>query len=240
MISVHIKDARVHQGSAPRVLAIFSYRYDAHLVPDLLANIEPFVGGWISYDDRGAREIFSDEPSRRHALVCAAKEAGADWILPIDPDERFECRLAEAMPELIAVQGPVAYSFPVRELFAPDAYRVDGIWGRKHQARLIRVPDEIGASPMSLHSSWHAIAPGVQLRVLDFNLYHLKMITPERRRARRDLYNYLDPDRRFQAIGYDYLMDEEGLMLELIPEGRTYHPTFSDDHGLWMPDVTGV
>lgn len=100
------------------------------------------------------------------------------------------------------------------------------------------MPDEIANSPMPLHSPWQAIAPGAELRVVDFNLYHLKMLTPERRLARRDLYNHLDPDRRFQAIGYDYLADDTGLVLECVPEGRDYDPVFVEDHGLWMPDVS--
>lgn len=238
MISIHVDDGR--RSSSPLVLAIFSFRYDAHLVPDLLANIRPLVDGWVSYDDRGAGDIFSDEPARRQALVVAAQQAGADWIMPIDPDERFERGLAEAMPELTAAQGLVAYSFPVRELFTPDAYRVDGIWGRKRQSRLIRMPQQIAPSPMPLHSPWQAIAHGADLRVVDFNLYHLKMITPQRRMARRDLYKHLDPDRRFQSMGYDYLSDESGMTLERIPEGRAYDPDFVEDHGLWMPDVSRV
>ncbi len=33
--------------------AVFSYRYDAHLVPDLIANIAPVVDGcWIALNDR--------------------------------------------------------------------------------------------------------------------------------------------------------------------------------------------
>lgn len=234
MIAVHIKPQRTRGSRAPLVLALFSYRYDAHLVPDLLVNIDPLVDGWVSFDDRAASGLFSDEPHRRRALVMAARDAGADWILPVDPDERFESRLADAMRELVGVEGQVAYTFPVREMFLPDAYRVDGVWGRKQQSRLIRVPDEIGDAAMPLHSPWHTMAPGAELRAVDFNLYHLKMIAPERRRARRDLYNRLDPNRACQALGYDYLDDERGMVLEQIPEGRGYLPAFEDDNGLWM------
>ncbi|MBA8905583.1 hypothetical protein [Aminobacter ciceronei] len=65
------------------------------------------------------------------------------------------------------------------------------------------------------------------------NLYHLKMIDPARRSARRDLL--LDPHRRDQAIGY--LADETGVQLEAIPADRSYHPPPTDDGGLWMFDV---
>ncbi|TIW19796.1 MAG: hypothetical protein E5V65_09705 [Mesorhizobium sp.] len=64
------------------------------------------------------------------------------------------------------------------------------------------------------------------------------MIEPKRRGARRDLYNHLDPDSRLQKIGYDYLADESGAVLEAIPAGRDYFPAHTDDGGLWMADVS--
>jgi hypothetical protein len=63
------------------------------------------------------------------------------------------------------------------------------------------------------------------------------MITRRRREARAALYKYLDPDRRMQSLGYDYLADEEGAQFEAIPAGREYLPPHSDDGGLWMPQV---
>jgi hypothetical protein len=223
----------------PLIMAVFSFRYDHHLVPGMLKNIATMVDGWVSFDDRDSAEVFSDEPARRHALVTAAKQAGADWILAIDPDERFERGLARRIRELTRGNDYVAWSFPLRELYAPHAYRVDGVWGLKAQARLFRVPREISPSPMPLHSPWHAVAPGIEVRVTDLNLYHLKMIAPARRQARRDLYKHLDPDQKLQAIGYDYLADEEGIELENIPIQRFYDPPFVEDHGLWMPEVPG-
>lgn len=234
MISAHVN--RPRRVSVPFVLAIFSFRYDAHLVPDLLTNIRPMVDGWISFDDRAATEEFSDEPRRRRALLAAARDAGADWVLAVDPDERFERRLADAMPALTAVSDPVVYSFPLRELYAPDVYRIDGIWGRKRQGRLIRVPSRIAEAPTPLHAPWHTLIPDAAIRRAEFNLYHLKMITPARRRARRDLYNRLDPERRSQRDGYDYLADDRHMRLERIPEGRGFDPPFVEDYGLWMAD----
>ncbi|MDH3263696.1 MAG: glycosyltransferase, partial [Paracoccaceae bacterium] len=68
------------------------------------------------------------------------------------------------------------------------------------------------------------------------NLYHLRMATPERRRLRRALYAAADPERLFQPIGYDYLADERGMVLEPIPESRGFSPPFEEDQGLWAPD----
>src|SRR4051794_25031238 len=74
----------------PLVLAVFSYRYDADLIPDLLENIEPMIDGWVAFDDRNAGDLFSDEPRRRRLLIERAEELGATWVLAIDPDERIE------------------------------------------------------------------------------------------------------------------------------------------------------
>ena len=240
MIEVRLKpDSGRGARRAPALLAVFSFRYDAHLVPGLLANIEPMVDGWVSYDDRGSTEEFSDEPARRHALLAAARQAGAEWVLAVDPDERFERGLADALPALVGAEGPIAYAFAVRELYGPDCYRVDGVWGRKSQTRLFRLPAALQPSPAPLHSPWHMLVPGAQVRDAGFNLYHLKMITAERRRARAALYNRLDPGRRYQPIGYDYLADDEGAVLEKVPEGREYHPPHVEDGGLWMPAPGG-
>ncbi len=232
MISAHIKPGR-----APRVLAVFSFRYDAHLVPALIANVEPMTDGWIAYDDTGGDGVFSDEAHRRVALLTAAREAGARWALAIDPDERFESSLAAEITRLTASEETLAYIFPVRELYSADQYRVDGVWGRKRQARVLCLADGVVRPQGELHLSWASFIPKPQLRETQFNLYHLKMITAERRKARAALYNHLDPKRRMQAVGYDYLADDSGLQLERIANGREYRPSHQEDGGLWMADV---
>ncbi len=40
-------------------------------------------------------------------------------------------------------------------------------------------------------------------------------------------YQRLDPDCRWQAIGYDYMTDQTGLRLEKLPRGREYKPPFA-------------
>src|SRR5687768_3960972 len=74
----------------PRVIAIFSFRYDAHLVPNLIENLRPIVDGYIAYDDRGASEPYTDERARKAVLRKEAREMGAQWLLCMDPDERME------------------------------------------------------------------------------------------------------------------------------------------------------
>jgi len=223
--------------SAERVMAVFSFRYDADLVPDLLTNLKPLVDGWIAFDDRASTELFSDEPSRRKQLLAAARQAGAGWVLAVDPDERFETALADAMPALTAAEGLVAYSFALREMYTTQCYRTDGIWGKKRQARLLRLPHSWAESPSPLHSPWTGLVPEARIVDTEFNLYHLKMLTSERRQARAALYSHLDPEKRFQPIGYDYLMDDTGAQLETIGKGREFAPPHVDDGALWMPSV---
>ena len=233
MISTHIATR-----GTPNVLAVFSFRYDAHLVPAMLANVAPLVGGWIAYDDRGSVEPISDEAQRKITLLTAARETGAHWVLAVDPDERFEWALALDIGRLTATREALAYTFRLREMYTPDSFRVDGLWWKKRQARLLPIWPGVAVPRGSLHVSWAAFIPGVRLRDTDFNLYHLKMITPERRRARAALYNHLDPERQAQPIGYDYLTDDEGLKLKRIGAGREYHPPHDDDGGLWMPQLS--
>ena len=222
------------------MLAVFSFRYDAHLVPALLENIRPMVDGWVSWDDRRSSSLVSNDRDLRFRLLDAAHEAGADWILRVDPDERFESALAERIGRLTAVKLPIVWTFRLRELYAPDAYRIDGMWGKKRQGRLFPLFDFLFPSRTSGRfrmDEFHSESFPTFYRRLSsgLNLYHLKMIAPQRRRHRRDLYAALDPERRFQEVGYDYLADESGALFEKIPEGRSYRPPHVEDGGLWMP-----
>lgn len=242
MITIRMKPRRWRRAqwfwSRQKIIAVFSYRYDAHLVPDLIANLDPIVDGWIAYDDRGATGAFSSEPQRRRALLAAAREAGADWILAMDPDERLEGAVADQIGRLTAGHRRIAWGFWCREMYSPTSYRVDGLWGGKVQHRLFRAYDPATYRSKDLHGAWYPPDLGLQARNSGLNLYHLKMIEPKRRIGRRDLYNHLDPKHVLQKVGYDYLADETGAVFEQIPPGRLYHPPHVDDGGLWMADVS--
>ncbi len=225
--------ARGH-GRAPHVVALFSFRYDAHLVPALVQNIAPAVDAWIGYDDRAAPELLSNERYRRRILALKARELGARWVLTVDPDERFEQALADRIGALTSEARRCAWNFQLREMFATDRYRVDGRWGSKWQPRLFPLLGDYRVGSAELHTP---ICEHYPKRATGLNLYHLKMITPERRRARSALYRRLDPDQRRQEAGYDYLADDSGAVLEDIPSGRGYHPPHREDGGLWMPQL---
>lgn len=217
----------------PRVIAIFSYRYDADLVPDMLANLAPFIHGWVGWDDRGADAVMSHEPERRNRLLAAARDMGADWILAADPDERYEDRLKDRMPVL--TRTPALWTIRTREMFTPTCYRTDGIWGHKGKVVLFPAKFATGASGKAFHGGWVSSDAPIARRDSGINLYHLRMASPARRRHRRDTYAAMDPLRKSQKIGYDYLDDERGMVLRDIPTARKYSPVHHDDDQLWGP-----
>jgi hypothetical protein len=229
----------------PKIIAIFSFRYDAHLVPDLIENITPLCDGWVSWDDRKTAAVFTGDSLRRQALYGAAYAAGAQWLLCVDPDERFEIGTASRIRSMALYPGHTSWTFNLREMYTPTAWRSDGIWGGKRQRRFFRIFENqfpiaergtFAAKP--LHDQW--VPPGYRTLHSGLNLYHLKMIDPKRRTARRDLYNVLDPERRYQKIGYDYLADDSGIELIEIHPRRRYLPAHNEDHGLWMADAAQV
>jgi hypothetical protein len=220
----------------PLIMAVFSYRYDAHLVPDLIENIRPGVHGFVAWDDRCAEDALSDEPDRRSRLFEAAKTLGADWLLTPDPDERLETGFAGWLPDLIAEGDRTIWTFMVREMFDPTRFRTDGPWGSKSKVVLFPVTAARVDPAQRLHFPTVGDGAGFIRRDARINLYHLRMATPARRQLRRDLYAAADPERRFQPIGYDYLTDDRGMRLEPIPDTRGFLPAFVEDFGLWSPD----
>ena len=227
---------RQPQPDEEMIVAAFSYRYDAHLVPDLLKNIGPMIHGYVALDDRGATHTLSNEVDRQLALFDAAKELGAKWIFAVDPDERFEDRTAEHIKRLTTQYGPVIWTFECRELFDPTRYRADGIWSGRPRTRLF--PCIAGMEPDArvLHGSWTRNHWQLPVRATGLNFYHLRMATPRRRALRRYLYAAHDPQRKYQNIGYDYLDDDRGQVLREISEARKFTPPHVEDGGIWAPD----
>lgn len=227
------------QGKA-MVVAAFSFRYDAHLVPGLLENLAPSIHAWIAWDDRKADATLTDDAGRQRALYEAARKLGADWILATDPDERFESNLATRIEDLTNNHGPVCWNFSCREMFTPNQYRVDGLWQVKPRLRLFPCLPGMEPDGTELHGAWTRNGIGAPVRDTGMNFYHLRMASADRRKHRRDLYAAADPDRRFQAIGYDYLCDERGMVLKEVPSDQTYSPQFVEDGGLWAPELDTI
>lgn len=235
------------------LVALLQLRDDRRFLADYLENVAPHVDGILVLDD-GSRdggpeslaghpkvlEVLRlaprethcwDELRNRRLLVDAAQRHGARWLIAIDADERVEQDFRRKVDEVIARaerEGVMALQVQVRELWdAPDQYRVDGVWRQKSNARLFRFRHDHDFGTKSLHGHWAPInsrPPNRHFPLADLIVYHLRMVHAEDRRRRRDRYLALDPDRQHQAIGYEYLTQTDGLVLEKLPAGREYVP----------------
>ncbi len=241
-------------GARTRLLAVVGFRNERHYLPGLLDNLAPQVDGIIGLDDGssdGSAELFAahpavievircagrephhlDERRNRRLLVDAAGRHGAEWVLALDADERVEDAFRDRAERLIrdnGAEGPLAYWLVLRELWdRPDQYRVDGVWGRKQVARLFRWrADHDFGPPRALHGHWapeNSRLPGDWFAHSGLVVYHLRMIREADRVRRRDRYVRLDPRNEWQTIGYDYLVDTDGLELAPLPADRGYTP----------------
>jgi hypothetical protein len=233
-----------------RLLALLAARDEMRFLPGLIENLGPQVDGIVALDDGSTDgtgaflasrpEVVEllhvppdrptwDEPGNHRRLVEAALRHGADWLLVVDADERLERRFRERAERIIERgrrAGRTAYAVHVRELWAPDRYRVDGIWGAKLQATLFQArPDhDFDSRPLhGLKAPLQARPANGRFPVANLNVYHLRMIRPEDRLARRRRYELADPEARWQPnLGYAYLTDEAGLRLKKIPRRRSY------------------
>jgi len=189
------------------LVAAFAYRYEPDWLVDQLYENLGWVDGFAVHDGRAATEVWQPPKDRQQILLDKAVELGATWVLHTAPDERFDRTAETTIRE--AIRSPNRrFSFPLREMWTPTHFRVDGIWGRKWRTRLGRVGDKNTAL--------------VQLPV---NIYHLKMIEPENRveRARvHTAHNTWNDHHR----GFDYLTDEKGLRLKPVPKRRGYDPPY--------------
>lgn len=220
-------------------------------LPGLFENLAGQVDGVVALDDQsrdGSRAFVEAQPlvlelltvapgeqaeledGRNHrALTEAAWEHDADWLFGIDADERVELdfrRRADAEIDAAERRGHSALWVPFRELWdAPDQMRVDAIWGGKRKACLFKADREHSFDDRRVHAIWASWPPpDGDYHEADLRLYHLRMIEPADRRARVARYDRIDPDRVWQSIGYDYLLDEQGIDLRPLEAGRAYVP----------------
>jgi len=218
-------------------------------LPGLFENLAGQVDGVVALDDQsrdgsrafveaqplllelltvkpGAQEELEDGRNHR-ALTEAAWAHDADWLFGVDADERVERdfrRRADAEIDAAEADGEAALWVPFRELWgAADQMRVDGIWGGKRKACLFKADRDHRFDDRRVHAIWAPWPPPAgDYREADLRLYHLRMIDPADRRARVERYRRIDPELRWQPIGYEYLLDERGIELRAVEPGREY------------------
>lgn len=206
-----------------KIVAMFAFcERDKHFVEGALKNLS-WADDIVAYDNSG--EPYNEREMRLE-MKRQAIAKGADWILELDPDERFEKRAEKIFRSVTKAKEKIIYRVNFRELYAPDYYRVDGVWGKKHRYSLYPVyPGQIIKDKEFNLKTW-PINKEYKRIPLDVNLYHLKMIEPENRIERVKWLKSIDPESKTQARGYDYLTNEDGLKLERIPVGREYYPIY--------------
>jgi glycosyltransferase involved in cell wall biosynthesis len=240
----------------PKITALLAFRDEERYLPGFFAHLQPYVSDFIVFDDGStdrSAEIARAQPrtevlSRTHeqtypphhfevdnrrALLDAALEREAEWVLCCDADERSELNFLRQLQEITAGQQ-CAYALRVRDLWdSVNAYRVDGYWGDKAKYVLFPLTRFTTYYPShALHSRW--VPQHVECRpenILDFNLYHLVSLRREARVARMHKFKRIDPESLYQSrIGYDYLADEDGLVTEKIPPGKEFELLPQDRH----------
>jgi hypothetical protein len=240
------------QSPRRRILALLAFRDEMRFLPDWFESVRSLVDGVVALDDGsadGSAELVERQPEvlelirlrrspaeawddagNHRRLVEASWRHAPDWVIGLDADERLEAGFRERAEREIAVgerRGVRAFRLHVRELWDDSVqFRADGIWGTKSSARLFEARRDHEFHPMRLHSHWAPLNSrvGGEFVQADLLLYHLRMLSPADREARRRRYESLDPGRDFQAIGYAYMTETEGLRLERIPAGREYRP----------------
>jgi len=213
-----------------KVVALVSYRYDEDYLEDLKKNLGGLVDEVIvRFDEKG--DFWKDEGKYRRQMVRQAEEAGADYALVIDPDERLEKRAASRLRKMMRknLGRKVLFNFHFRELYTPNRYRVDGIWDKKERVMVFPVRADNVFSKAKLHTPRQPMNDDYEWIQTGLNVYHLKHIKPELRKSRKEIYKKLDPDERWNGgVGYDYLDDETDVELAKIPSWRMYKPKYRD------------
>jgi len=209
-----------------KLVAMCGWKYEPEWMIEEMKENMSFVDEFVILDCRKRDELWIHEGHYRLILREMAREKKADWVLVCAPDERYEKNAGPRIRELIDYNNEdKMYTFQLRELFNPVWYRIDGIWGNKARRRLYPLKDNQRMSYTPIQCPPVPSSP-LERYDIDINIYHLKMIEPENRTMRTKVFNALDPDSKYQHVGYDYLDDEKEAEMERIPEGREYYPKY--------------
>ncbi len=233
----------------PKIVLAMCVRNEELNIDGCLSHAEKYVDDIVIFDDHSTdntikhakkhpkvtkiitnntRHSWQERENRKILLTTIRDifEKRPVWVLCIDADERFETSFLKNLRNLAKKhrQGNVAITVHFRELWDDiDHFRIDKIWGQKRKGIFFKLTDKMTFQYENEHHiPWYYQELSGKELLLDYNLYHLKMIKPKDREARAKLYNKLDPNKKMQSIGYDYLTDTTGLKKSTIPIGKEY------------------
>ncbi|UJA20609.1 glycosyltransferase [Thermoleophilia bacterium SCSIO 60948] len=200
-------------------------------IPGWLGSVERFADAAICLDDGSTdetaallgasplvttllrnpvRETYAgwDDAANRQALLDAAIEAGAEWVLFLDADERIDADDAEALRGFLERDADPSKAYAMRVFRMSgdlDHYDRSELW----VARLFHAEEgqTLDARRLHLVPVPTAIAPRDRLRTT-IRIQHLGGMTAERRARRVAKYEQADPERRWQ-LDYSRLAEAD-------------------------------
>lgn len=214
----------------PKIVAACGWRYeDEWLVEDWKKNLA-WVDGFAIIDDRDRPDddLWGNEVELYRKQRELARELGADWILVSAPDERWDYSAEEVIRSHIRYLKRAILRVPIREMYTPTAYRSDRGWWRHEEHRIYALHDDQVFDNSPLHNS---IVPKrdrfTKVMSIPTEVYHLKHIEPENRRARAAIYAALDPEAKLTVLKkYDQLTDETNMELTEIKPPKGFDPPY--------------
>ncbi len=209
-----------------KIVAVLGWKYEPKWMIDEFKKNMSWVDDFAILDCRGRNELWMHEGEYRMKLREMAAKKNADWILIASADERYEKNAGKIIRPLVDDnKNKAIYEFNLREMFTPNSYRKYGYWEKYRQRLYPLLPDQrIAYQSIQCPSMPQNV--DYKIKSVDINIYHLKMIEAENRLMRDKVYKELDKTNEFQGIGYDYLADDYGCVLEEIPKGREYSPKY--------------
>lgn len=244
---------------SPEIIAVLCVFNEETNIDGCLAHLEKYIDKIVILDDKSTdntrkiakqhpkvvkiirirhKPIWNERANRQRVLTEAFRLSDSlhPWALCIDADERLETRFLKNLRKIIGQyqENKNAFALHFRELWDnPSHYRVDGIWGEKRKAILFKLQKQMTFNyKQEHHIPWYYHELQGKEIMLDYNLYHLKMIKSVDRQKRADLYNQLDPEKKMQPIGYDYLTDLTNVKLAKITKNQDYDLTTVPDYYL--------
>lgn len=229
------------------VTAVFTVRGEPDwFVADMMANL-PWVDRFVALTvpDDGPWLHEGEQNARKRELLWS--EIGEGWTLWVDPDERLDDCAADVVPHWIGGARShldTVFGFPLREMWTPTAYRVDGPWDNKlprHRLFYLKRPGWQVFANRPIHCPAAPSGTKRQRVVLPVDMYHLKNIEPENRAQRALAYARADPGWEFQRPhnpddpSWAWLHDAGGAVLTEIPAGRGFSPPYAQPYHFVAP-----